>query len=155
MKQIISILFFYFAFFVVCSSQSAAQDNSKSKFTLTKVSVQNTVPGIENVENTYFQQWIIYLKGPSNPYVNLDVLLNTYVIESTNLGTKGIALGSDSKEYVIKFDVTYPLDKHYNKKEGELNNKPQIHIKTEGNIQVLFMDNIDILEAIVYPSKMN
>lgn len=159
MKIPVSIFLFYFLFLFGCNSQKQIQEtnklSNKEPFTLIKASVQNSIPGIDDGGNTYLQHWIIYLNGPANQSADLLFFLNGYSIKLNDLGSKGVKIGSDNKDFAIKFDVLYPMDKNYTKVEGDIGNKPQLQIKTEEYTQILQVDSIEILEGIIYPSNMN
>jgi len=150
---------FFFLLLLVSNSCAAQKENTNARiamndslFTIVNSSLRDIYPGMDDGNNRYRQQWIVMLEGPGQVKCNLFLLLKGYKIPIGELGTMGIVIGSDTDSYEIAFDVNYPLELNYSKSEIDVFSDAVLLIKKDEDQILLKIEELTILEPIIYPS---
>jgi hypothetical protein len=127
-------------------------EEQETFFRLVEGSRQRIYPGQQASESKYSEHWILVLEGPANQFAQLKLVVSGCEIILPDLSEKGVVLGTDTKNYVVEFDIP---DSQINSCLISSTTEGELVIDQGFRSEVVLINDINNKEAVFLPSSMD
>jgi len=122
----------------------------KTVFRFVEGSRQRIYPGQQAAENKYKEHWVLILEGPANQFAQLKLMVSGCEIKLPDLSEKGVVLGTDTKKYVIEFDIPHAqIDSCLITSSEEA----ELYVDQGFRSEVVMINDLSNKEAVFLPSS--